>query len=125
MADVHYALADRVATITIDHPPANLLTSGLIARLEAAIDTARAEASVKVVVIAGAGGSFVAGADIKEIAAISGAQHGASLARRGQALFDKIEKMDKPVIAALTGFCLGGGMELAMARATCALRVTG
>ena len=78
------------------------------------------DAAVRVVIITGAGEkSFVAGADINELAALTPAQ-GKEHAQRGQHVFDLIENMGKPVIAAINGFALGGGCELAMA---CTLRI--
>jgi len=111
-----------VATVTLNHPPANIITPAMIEQLAAAVDRLRADGSVKAVVITGAGGSFAAGADIKVIASIRSAAEGEAMARGGQAVFDRIEQMPVPAIAAITGFCLGGGMELALA---CHLRVAG
>ncbi len=112
----------QVATITLNHPPANLLTLALLSQLDAAFTRLRADAVVKAVLITGAGTSFAAGADIRVIAAIASAEEGERLARQGQAVFDRIEQMPIPVIAAITGFCLGGGLELALA---CHIRVAG
>jgi len=105
-----------VLTITINRPKVlNALNDLTLSELSAAIDEARHDESVRVVVITGAGDrSFVAGADINELAALSpvgGREHG----RRGQELFSRIEHLGKPVIAAINGFALGGGCELAMA----------
>jgi len=111
-----------VATVTLNHPPANIIRPASIEQLAVAIDRLRVNESVKAVVIAGAGGSFAAGADIKVIASITSSAQGEALARGGQAVFDRIAQMSVPVIAAMTGFCLGGGMELALA---CHLRVAG
>jgi 3-hydroxyacyl-CoA dehydrogenase len=119
---VDVQVEESVATITLDHPPANLLTLALLSQLDAAMDRLRADDAVKAILITGAGTSFAAGADIRVIAAIASAAEGERLARQGQALFDKIEQMPIPVIAAITGFCLGGGLELALA---CHLRVAG
>jgi enoyl-CoA hydratase/carnithine racemase len=78
---------------------------------------------VKVIIITGAGRAvFVAGADISEFDQIRDANHAEELLRAGHAVFSKIETSKKPVIAAINGICLGGGLELAMA---CHLRVAG
>jgi enoyl-CoA hydratase/carnithine racemase len=119
---VNYTVEDRVATVTISNPPANVLTTPLVTELDKVIDELAGKDDVKAVIISGSGTLFIAGADIKEIASITSSKQGIELAVRGQAVFSKIEQMKKPVIAAITGFCLGGGMELAMA---CHIRIAG
>ena len=120
---INEVVEDHVATVTINNPPANALSGAVLAELEAAMDKAALDPQVKAVVITGAGRMFVAGADIEEIAAISSEKAGADLAAKGQAIYNKIEQLHKPVIAAINGlFCLGGGLELAMA---CHIRVAG
>ncbi|MEW6324398.1 MAG: enoyl-CoA hydratase-related protein [Nitrospirota bacterium] len=114
---------DHIATITINHPPANALSLTVMQQLDAAVSAAIADPAVKVLVLTGAGSVFVAGADLRDVAQISSAARGRELTRNGQAIFDKIEQSPKPVIAAINGlFCLGGGLELAMA---CHLRIAG
>ncbi len=126
MADLQnakYTVEDRIAIVTLDHPPVNAFDTQTVQDLNAAVDMASEDEDVKVVILTGAGRmAFVAGADINEINEITDADHAMQLARAGQGVFNKIEKAKKPFIAAINGVCLGGGLELAMA---CHLRVAG
>jgi len=108
-------VADRVATLTVNRPDKlNALNDRVIAELGEAIDAARENTDVGGVILTGAGRAFVAGADISELE-----KHGAisakMLAQRGQDVFRRFETSPKPIIAAVNGFALGGGCELAMA----------
>lgn len=106
-----------IATITINRPSKlNALNKETIEELNTAFAKAEEETSTRVVIITGSGEkAFVAGADISEFANFSEAE-GAELARKGQELlFDFVAEMGTPVIAAVNGFALGGGLELAMA----------
>src|SRR5215218_4549131 len=112
---------EAVATITINRPDRlNALNAATIDELRAAVLEMRQDESVRTVIITGAGEkAFVAGADIAELSQQS--PLGARItAQRGQHVFDLVETLGKPVIAAINGFALGGGCELAMA---CTLRV--
>jgi enoyl-CoA hydratase/carnithine racemase len=113
---------DKIAVLTIDHPPVNSFNIQVVTELNEAIDQLLADDGVKAIVITGGGtNAFVAGADIPEIQALLDRPGGLKTAsEQGQGLFLKIEKATKPVIAAINGFCLGGGLELAMA---CHMRV--
>jgi enoyl-CoA hydratase len=113
--------ADGVATITINRPKVlNALNAQTLDELRRVILAVRHDNSVRCLIITGAGEkSFIAGADINELAVqtpVSGREH----ARTGQHIFDLIENLGKPVIAAINGFALGGGCELAMA---CTIRI--
>lgn len=113
---------DRIRIITINRPDKlNALNKTVIEELGQAIDELIADTSIGGAIITGAGPkSFVAGADISEFLTLD-ASAGAALAQKGQELvFSKIERSPKPILAAVNGFALGGGCELAMA---CHIRV--
>lgn len=110
-----------VLVVTINRPKVlNALNAATMAELGVVFDDAATNDAVRAIVLTGAGEkSFVAGADINELATqtpASGREH----ARQGQRVFDRIERLGKPVIAAVNGFALGGGCELAM---SCTLRL--
>jgi enoyl-CoA hydratase len=110
-----------VAIVTINRPKVlNALNGQTVADLLRVMGELREAGDVRAIILTGAGEkSFVAGADINELAVLSPAE-GQQHAQRGQRVFDLIEDLGKPVIAAVNGFALGGGCELAMA---CTLRV--
>lgn len=117
-------LLDRdgaVAVITINRPAVlNALSLSTLAELRQVMTELREDSTVGAIVVTGAGEkSFVAGADINELARQTPIE-GRELARAGQGLFDLVERLGKPVIAAVNGFALGGGCELAMA---CTIRI--
>jgi len=120
---VKMSVEDRIATVTIDHRPVNALNRQTMEELSRAIDELRAETAVKAVILTGAGSlAFVAGADIKEMSQLASPQEAQAVSALGQAVFLKLQRLGKPVIAAINGVCLGGGLELAMA---CHLRISG
>ncbi|MED3562576.1 enoyl-CoA hydratase [Bacillus xiapuensis] len=106
---------DQIATITINRPPANALSSGVLRELSTVLDEIETNREVKVVVIHGEGRFFSAGADIKEFTTVSSAEDFSQLGKYGQDTFERMEKFPKPIIAAIHGAALGGGLELAMA----------
>jgi enoyl-CoA hydratase len=108
---------NSICTITINRPDKlNALNKAVISDLSAAIDEVYNNPEIKSAIITGAGPkAFVAGADISEFLELN-AGEGEELARRGQKnVFDKIENSPKPIVAAVNGFALGGGCELALA----------
>lgn len=109
--------ANGIATITINRPTKlNALNKATIEELHNAFETLENDAEIKVIILTGNGEkAFVAGADIAEFSHFS-IEEGAQLAAQGQELlFDYVQNFKKPVIAAVNGFALGGGLELAMA----------
>lgn len=117
---VHISIEDKIARLTVDHPPANALSDAVLNDIDAAVNTVASDPAVKVIVITGEGRFFIAGADINEIDTVKDAAGGEALAARGQRVLTKIEQLAKPVICAINGMALGGGCELAMA---CHMRI--
>lgn len=121
MSNILSAKTDRILTITVNRPDKlNALNQATLSQLGEQIEKAQTDPEVAVIIITGSGEkAFVAGADIGELATtdvVSGMQ----FATHGQSIFNQIENSSKPVIAAVNGFALGGGCELAMA---CHLRI--
>lgn len=112
---------DGIALLTINRPDKlNALNAEVIGELDAAIGELEADASVRGIILTGAGSkAFVAGADIAELAKATPVE-GRATGKRGQHIFERLEWFRGPVIAAINGFALGGGCELAMA---CHIRI--
>ena len=114
--NILFAVEDGIATITINRPKAlNALNQATVSELKDVVEKVAVDKAIKVVIITGAGAkSFVAGADIKEMASKNAAE-GREWGQFGQNVFTEIENLPQPVIAAINGFALGGGCELACA----------
>ncbi len=111
-----YTVSDGVAVMTIDNPPVNALSGPVLKDIEESIKQALADDAVRVVIFTGAGEkAFIAGADITEFKDLAEKQKATEFLSYGQNLTNLIEEADKPFIAAINGFCLGGGMEYALA----------
>lgn len=114
--------ATGILTLVINRPAKlNALNAATIAELDQAIEQATADGQVRGILLTGSGEkAFVAGADIAELAAVADAEAAQRTAAYGQAVFRRFETSAKPIVAAVNGFALGGGCELAMA---CHIRV--
>ena len=106
---VHYARHEDVAVVTMDSPPVNGLSAGLRVQIVDAVDRALADGAVRAIVVTGTERAFSAGADVTEFGTPK-----ASQAPVLRTVIEAIEQSDKPVVAALSGLCLGGGLELAL-----------
>ncbi|WP_174613980.1 enoyl-CoA hydratase [Virgibacillus ihumii] len=120
MGTLTYELNENVAVLTIQSPPANALSSTLLKDLDEKLDEIETDNNAKAVLLKGEGKFFSAGADIKEFTSLQNASDYQFLSERGQKLFDRVENFSIPVIAAIHGAALGGGLELAM---SCHIRI--
>lgn len=116
-------IEEKVALVTLNRPPVNALSMKVMQEISEVFTELAANPEAKVIVFTGEGKNmtFIAGADLKEMAQISSKDQAESLAKKGQAIFNQIEQMKKPVIAAINSVCVGGGNELAMA---CHMRIS-
>jgi 3-hydroxyacyl-CoA dehydrogenase len=112
---VRYEVSDRVAVIIIDNPPVNALSPGVPEGISEGVERAAGDASVDAVVLIGAGTTFVAGADINIFKQLTTREQSIARSRSVHARLRKIEDAGKPIVAAIHGTALGGGLEFAMA----------
>lgn len=120
MSEVAVSVVDGIATITLNRPDTlNSLSGSVLEALGEAIGQVESQPSIRAAIVTGEGRAFAAGADIEEISQLD-ASTGRAFALHGQGVFSRLEQLDKPTLAAVNGFALGGGCELAM---SCHLRV--
>jgi 3-hydroxyacyl-CoA dehydrogenase len=117
---VHYEIRDRVAVLTIDNPPVNAMGPGVLEAIEEQVARANNDAGVDAIVLIGAGSTFVAGADIKIFGTLKTREQSLARSQNTHARLKRIEDSQKPLVAAIHGNALGGGLEIAM---SCHFRV--
>jgi enoyl-CoA hydratase/carnithine racemase len=113
-------ISHHIARITLHNPPANVLNLSVLKELDRVLSEIEQDEYIRAVIVTGSGRFFCAGADIHELAHLTTSHAGTEFAVRGQALFNHIERCDKPVLASINGTCVGGGLELALA---CHIRI--
>lgn len=121
MKTIHYEVADQIGLITIKNPPANVLSLKTIQELKELLKDIKEQDEVKAIILKGSGKLFSGGADVKDFASLQNETDYQSLAEDGQRVFDQMEHFEVPIIAAIHGAALGGGLELALA---CHMRFT-
>lgn len=114
MEAITWKKEDGVAIAAINRPPANALSRSLILEVNELLDAVEGDAEVRAIVLHGEGRFFSAGADIKEFTSVTSGEEFSKLSASGQQVFERVETFSKPVIAAIHGAALGGGLELAM-----------
>lgn len=115
MSTVHYAVTDGVAVLSIDNPPVNALDEEAWHAVDAAVARANADPVVTAIVLTGAGRTFVAGADIRVFEQLTSVERAMDRSAFTHAMLCRLEDSGKPLVAAIHGHALGGGLELALA----------
>jgi enoyl-CoA hydratase/carnithine racemase len=114
-------VAEHVATLTIRRPEVkNAIDLATMDELDAAAAALEADRTVQAVILTGAGGTFISGGDLKSLETLEGIEAGRAMSRKMQAILLRLEGLEVPVIAAIEGYALGGGAEVAMA---CDIRI--
>src|SRR5437773_1207785 len=112
---VRYELRDGVAVVTIDNPPVNALSPAVWERIDEAVARASADPNAEAIVLIGAGTTFIAGADIKVFDLLKTPEDSFARSEKTHALLKRVEDATKPIVAAIHGNALGGGLEVAQA----------
>jgi len=120
MTYVEFEKKEKLVIIRLHNPPVNSLNLSLMAQLNGTLEQIERDETIRVVILTGKGKFFAAGGDIQELEKINTSLEGVQLSDHIQSVFNKIETFPRPVIAAINGACLGGGLELALA---CHLRI--
>ncbi len=111
---IHYQIRDRIAVLTIDNPPVNAMGAGVLEGIEANVARANDDSDVAAIVLIGAGSTFIAGADIKIFGTLKTREQSLARSESTHARLKRIEDSRKPLVAAIHGNALGGGLEVAM-----------
>src|SRR5688572_32707680 len=111
---VHYQVRDRVAVLTVDNPPVNAMGPGVLEAIEEQVARANNDPDADAIVLIGAGSTFVAGADIKIFGTLKTREQSLARSEATHARLKRIEDSRKPLVAAIHGNALGGGLEIAM-----------
>ena len=114
-AQVGYEKQGGIAVLTIDNPPVNALNVAVVTGLRDRLRQALDDAGVKALVVTGAGRAFIAGADIKGFVGLASPDAAYQMIRQGQQVIDRLAALRCPTVAAINGFALGGGLEVALA----------
>src|SRR2546423_1202298 len=112
---IKYEIHDRVAVITIDNPPVNALSPAVWEGIDAAVARASVDPAAEAIVLIGAGTTFIAGADIKVFDTLNTRDDSLSRSAKTHAMLKRVEDSPKPLVAAIHGNALGGGLEVAQA----------